>query len=71
MDASDEAKSSVSMRGIGGDKSSMMGRGPMVISVRDEQGVQMYMIDPAEVYLDKASLIGGIVALPLRNICPF
>jgi hypothetical protein len=27
----------------------------MVISVRDESGVQMYMIDPAGLYLDKAS----------------
>jgi hypothetical protein len=55
IDDSDEAKESVSLRGIGGDQSSVHGRGPMVISVRDERGIQMYMIDPAGVYLDKAS----------------
>jgi hypothetical protein len=55
INASEDAKSSVSLRGIGGDKSIVKGRGPMVISVRDDKGTLMYMIDPAGVYLDKAS----------------
>ncbi len=55
IDDSDEAKESVSLRGIGGEQSVVGGRGPLVIATRDEGGNKLYMVDPSGVYLNKGT----------------
>ena len=57
LDMSPEAKESVSLRGIGGEQSSVGGRGPMLISALDDNGRQIYLIDPAGVYLEQSASI--------------
>jgi hypothetical protein len=53
LDESIAAKESVSLRGIGGEQSSIGGRGPMLISALDEEGRQVFMVDTSGVYLNK------------------
>jgi hypothetical protein len=43
LDESNEAKQSISLRGIGGEQSSVGGRGPMLISAYDKQMRLVYM----------------------------
>jgi hypothetical protein len=54
LDRSQGARESVSLRGIGGEQSVIGGRGAFV-ATKDEHGTLLYMIDPAGVFLDKAS----------------
>jgi hypothetical protein len=55
IDRSEGARESVSLRGIGGVQSVIGGRGAFVVATKDEHGTLLYMIDPAGVFLDKAS----------------
>ncbi len=55
IDSSEQAKASVTLRGIGGDQNAVGGRGPLVVSVMDEAGKMVFMIDPAGVFLDESS----------------
>jgi hypothetical protein len=54
IDESPKAMESVSLRGIGGEQSSVGGRGPMLIAVLDENGNQVFMVDVNGVYLRKS-----------------
>jgi hypothetical protein len=54
LDESLMARESVSLRGIGGEQSTIGGRGPMLISALDKKGHQVFMVDVAGVYLNKA-----------------
>jgi hypothetical protein len=51
LDESNEAKRSISLRGIGGEQSSVGGRGPMLISAHDNNNRLVYMVDPLGVFL--------------------
>jgi hypothetical protein len=55
IDSSEQAKASVTLRGIGGDQNAVGGRGPLVVSIMDEAGKMVFMIDPAGVFLDESS----------------
>jgi hypothetical protein len=48
-----EARNSLSLNGVGNDGPEILGRGPMVISTStlDEHGDQIFMLDPAGVYV--------------------
>jgi hypothetical protein len=51
LDESNEAKQSISLRGIGEEQSSVGGRGPMLISAYDNHNRLVYMVDPLGVFL--------------------
>jgi hypothetical protein len=51
LDRSEEARTSVSLNGVGSGGPTVLGRGPMMISTVDETGTQVYMLDPAGVLI--------------------
>jgi hypothetical protein len=56
IDDSPEAKDSVSLRGVGGEKPMIGGRGPMVVKTLNKHGNELLMFDPSGVYLNQADL---------------
>ena len=48
LDRSYEARNSVSLNGIGSGGPAVLGRGPMLVSTRDSEGNQTFMLDPAD-----------------------
>jgi hypothetical protein len=55
LDKSVAAVRSVSLGGIGGNGSEVVGRGPMVIKLRDKDGHVVFIVDPAGVYLKSST----------------
>ena len=55
LDRSEEAKTSVSLNGVGSGGPLVLGRGPMMISTLDETGTQVYLLDPAGVFIKSDS----------------
>ena len=55
LDESNESKNSVSIRGVGGEDSEVIGRGPLVVQTRDNNGNKIILFDPAGVYLKSSS----------------
>ncbi len=55
LDKSVAAVRSVLLGGIGGNGSEVMGRGPMVIKLRDKDGHVVFIVDPAGVYLKSST----------------
>ncbi len=51
LDESPKAKKSVSLNGVGFGGPEVVGRGPMVVSVLDKDGNQIFMLDPAGVFI--------------------
>jgi hypothetical protein len=56
LDQSQSARDSISLRGIGGEQSAVGGRGPMLISAYDDQGREIYLVDPLGVYLGGSNI---------------
>jgi hypothetical protein len=56
VDGSQEARDSVTLRGVGGSSSVIGGRGPMVVKTKDSEGNEVLMFDPSAVYLDPDEL---------------
>jgi hypothetical protein len=54
VDRSEEARDSVTLRGVGGMNPAIGGRGPMVIRAQDKDGDDIVVFDPSGVYLDQA-----------------
>ncbi len=53
VDRSFEAGNSITLNGVGEGGPQILGRGSMVVSTVDENGDQIFMLDPAEVYIKK------------------
>ena len=51
IDSSDAARNSISLRGVGGEQASVGGRGPLLISTKDSNGKNVFLVDPQGVYL--------------------
>ena len=51
IDKSDDARSSAALNGVGGGKSKVGGRGPLMIKAMDTNGEEVFVVDPAGVYL--------------------
>jgi hypothetical protein len=51
LDRSDKAIISVSLNGVGNGGPQILGRGPMLVSTLDSDGVQTFMVDPAGVLI--------------------
>ena len=51
LDKSVEARTSVRLNGVGSGGPLVLGRGPMMISTVDSTGTQVYMLDPAGVFI--------------------
>jgi hypothetical protein len=51
LDRSVKARTSVSLNGVGSGGPCVLGRGPMMISTLDETGAQVYLLDPAGVFI--------------------
>ena len=51
LDQSLEARNSISLNGVGQGGPEILGRGPMVVSTLDDYGNQVFMVDPAGVYV--------------------
>jgi hypothetical protein len=59
IDSSSEARSSVVLRGVGGNNAAIQGRGPMVVKAHDDQGFDVLLIDPSGVLLADAANQAG------------
>jgi hypothetical protein len=55
LDKSVAAVRSVSLGGVGGNGSVVMGRGPMLIKLHDRHGHVVFIVDPAGVYLKSST----------------
>ena len=53
LDTSEEAKSSISIRGIGGNGSKVGGRGVMIVKCKNKEGRFVYLLYPEGVYLER------------------
>ncbi len=54
VDRSEEARDSVTLRGVGGMNSAIGGGGPMVVRAQDKDRDDIVVFDPSGVYLDQA-----------------
>lgn len=55
LDKSKAAVQSVSLGGVGGNESVVLGRGPMLIKLRDRDGHVFFIVDPEGVYLKSSA----------------
>ncbi len=51
IDKSIDALNSVALNGVGGGSSQVGGRGPLLIKAADSNGNEVFIVDPAGVYL--------------------
>jgi hypothetical protein len=51
LDRSERARNSVSLSGVGEGGPEVLGRGPMLVSTRDKEGKQTFLLDPAGVFV--------------------
>jgi hypothetical protein len=51
VDKSEEAIRSVALNGVGGGSSEVGGRGPLLVKTNDSEGNEVFIVDPAGVYL--------------------
>jgi hypothetical protein len=51
LDRSERARNSVSLSGVGEGGPEVLGRGPMLVSTRDKDGKQTFLLDPAGVFV--------------------
>ncbi len=54
IDNSASARSSVLLRGVGGNSAAIGGRGPMVVQAHDDNGNEILVIDPSGVHLSES-----------------
>ena len=55
LDKSEAAVRSVSLEGVGGNESVVIGRGPMLIKLEDVNGHVVFVVDPEGVYLKSSN----------------
>jgi hypothetical protein len=51
IDKSEDAVHSVEVNGVGGNESKVGGRGPMIVQTIDTNGILVFLVDPAGVFL--------------------